>query len=544
MEKDGYMSTNLRWLLESSTLENLKCVACADHMDTPISGVNILDNLDVVKWIKPNELVLSSGYLFMNDERLQLQLIRDLRQVNCAALCIKSRRFFQNIPEPMVNEATQVGLPLIELPFFYSFSDISKVVFDRLYAQRSIRARREQALLSAMSAPLFSDGRLSDMVGCIARHYHTTVLLLSRGGDCIETANFPGREVSLPTRFRPFTMPTMGESVLLSVGGRYRQFLCVTLQGGYGGLFLLDDQNISLRQELSSLQRAAVLISIKLEQRKYQRQSDIHRKDSFIRLLTEDTREMPEEEIIHICETHRFDYQCKRICITFFLDGFGNHHDSKQWRAIIKRCCIDESGLDRDVASVFCCEDSRQVCVFLLAKVPIGNPELTGMAKTFVDAVYQSMDAGACAQLYVGIGHCHQSLYSLTHALEECRSMFELMRKIFPEKQVFSAADCITYQLLREMPVDRLRNVYLDTIDILVEFDRANQTNLLQTLDVFFDCRYNAVQAAKTLYIHRNTLLHRLDKIREILHRDIDSADAATDIYLGLCVYKILYSID
>ena len=84
------MSTTLRWLIESSSLENLHCVACSDKLDTPISSVNVLDNLDVVKWIKPNELVLSSGYLFMDDESLQRQLVQELHQVGCSALGILS----------------------------------------------------------------------------------------------------------------------------------------------------------------------------------------------------------------------------------------------------------------------------------------------------------------------------------------------------------------------------------------------------------------------------------------------------------------------
>ena len=119
-------------------MENLHCVACSDKLDTPISSVNVLDNLDVVKWIKPNELVLSSGYLFMDDESLQRQLVQELHQVGCSALGIKTRRFFQTIPEAMLQEAERVGLPLLELPFFYSFSDISRVVFQRLFYRAPI----------------------------------------------------------------------------------------------------------------------------------------------------------------------------------------------------------------------------------------------------------------------------------------------------------------------------------------------------------------------------------------------------------------------
>lgn len=68
-----------------------------------------------------------------------------------SALGIKTRRFFQTIPEAMLQEAERVGLPLLELPFFYSFSDISRVVFQRLFLQSSYRVRSEQRLLMALS---------------------------------------------------------------------------------------------------------------------------------------------------------------------------------------------------------------------------------------------------------------------------------------------------------------------------------------------------------------------------------------------------------
>ena len=58
------MELTLQWLLEESELAGLKLLTCKEHLSNAISGVNIMDNPDTVRWIKPGELVLTTGYVF------------------------------------------------------------------------------------------------------------------------------------------------------------------------------------------------------------------------------------------------------------------------------------------------------------------------------------------------------------------------------------------------------------------------------------------------------------------------------------------------
>ena len=44
---------------------------------------------------------------------------------------------------------------------------------------------------------------------------------------------------------------------------------------------------------------------------------------------------------------------------------------------------------------------------------------------------------------------------------------------------------------------------------------------MIKTIDVFFKCGLNLSDAAKELYIHRNTLIYRLDKIQRYISYDI-----------------------
>ena len=56
------MKTSLEWLITASGLKNIKCVACDDLPNARFDGVSVLDNPDAIRWVKQDELVITSGY--------------------------------------------------------------------------------------------------------------------------------------------------------------------------------------------------------------------------------------------------------------------------------------------------------------------------------------------------------------------------------------------------------------------------------------------------------------------------------------------------
>lgn len=71
----------------------------------------------------------------------------------------------------------------------------------------------------------------------------------------------------------------------------------------------------------------------------------------------------------------------------------------------------------------------------------------------------------------------------------------------------------------------------------LESYDRKNGTELLGTLHAYLSCHSNLSEAAASLYIHRNTLSKRLDRINDLIH--VDFGDAETVFHL-MFSYRIL----
>ena len=60
-------------------------------------------------------------------------------------------------------------------------------------------------------------------------------------------------------------------------------------------------------------------------------------------------------------------------------------------------------------------------------------------------------------------------------------------------------------------------------LDALINYDRENKTELYRTLQVYLEHERNSLQTAKTLFIHRSSLVYRLERIQKITKIDLDN---------------------
>ena len=65
-------------------------------------------------------------------------------------------------------------------------------------------------------------------------------------------------------------------------------------------------------------------------------------------------------------------------------------------------------------------------------------------------------------------------------------------------------------------------NRYLHpALDIIENYDKENQTDLLHTLQVYLENDCNAQKCGRLLFLHRNSLVYRIRRIQEISSCDL-----------------------
>ena len=68
----------------------------------------------------------------------------------------------------------------------------------------------------------------------------------------------------------------------------------------------------------------------------------------------------------------------------------------------------------------------------------------------------------------------------------------------------------------------------------LLDYDLKHGTELVKTLEVYFNNCRNSANTARDLFIHRNTLLYRLEQISKILDLDLNNNEQVLIIQLAL----------
>jgi DNA-binding PucR family transcriptional regulator len=66
------------------------------------------------------------------------------------------------------------------------------------------------------------------------------------------------------------------------------------------------------------------------------------------------------------------------------------------------------------------------------------------------------------------------------------------------------------------------------------EYDKNHNTQYVLTLKTYIDQKFNATHAAKKMFIHRTTLLERLNKISTFINMDLD--DPRNCLYLMIAL--------
>jgi DNA-binding PucR family transcriptional regulator len=75
---------------------------------------------------------------------------------------------------------------------------------------------------------------------------------------------------------------------------------------------------------------------------------------------------------------------------------------------------------------------------------------------------------------------------------------------------------------------------YVRLLEPLRRYDRDHNGDLVRTLATYLEWGGNAVRAAESLFLHRNSLRYRLARIRALLGMDPDDQEARLSLSVAL----------
>lgn len=141
------------------------------------------------------------------------------------------------------------------------------------------------------------------------------------------------------------------------------------------------------------------------------------------------------------------------------------------------------------------------------------------------------------ARIRGGLGSYHPGLRGISRSYLEAQQALELGRKLRPDAAVHDHDEVAPFLVLAQNPLTSER--YVERVLGRLLDDERGHDLLLETLEAYL-ARGSVKDAAAALHLHRHTVLYRLDKVRELLGRDIDSPAARFRLHLALDLRRLV----
>jgi len=144
------------------------------------------------------------------------------------------------------------------------------------------------------------------------------------------------------------------------------------------------------------------------------------------------------------------------------------------------------------------------------------------------------------SKVSIGISTAVENLKDLARAYKEAQIAIEVGKVFETEKNILSYDNLGIGRLIYQLPTT-LCEMFISEV-----FKRGNLESLdretLMTIQCFFENNLNVSETSRKLFVHRNTLVYRLEKIKKITGLDLREFEHAITFKVALMVKKYLNS--
>ncbi|MBR1930293.1 MAG: helix-turn-helix domain-containing protein [Lachnospiraceae bacterium] len=180
----------------------------------------------------------------------------------------------------------------------------------------------------------------------------------------------------------------------------------------------------------------------------------------------------------------------------------------------------------------------------ILIKQLEGEPTAEAL-ESVADTIVSLINAEAMINVKVAYGTVVQELKDVSKSYKEAKMAMDVGKIFYAEKNIASYSALGIGRLIYQLPIN-LCKIFIEEI-----FGENDPTELdeetLNTLNKFFENNLNVSETSRQLFVHRNTLVYRIEKIQKSTGLDLRSFDDALTFKIALMVgsyMKYLESIE
>ena len=163
-----------------------------------------------------------------------------------------------------------------------------------------------------------------------------------------------------------------------------------------------------------------------------------------------------------------------------------------------------------------------------------GNEEIEQTAQTIVDM----MSTEIMMNVRVAYGTVVQELKDVSKSYKEAMMALDVGKIFYVEKKVNSYGSLGIGRLIYQLPANLCR-IFIE--EIFGDNDPGNfDEEIVTTVNKFFENNLNVSETSRQLFVHRNTLVYRVEKLQKSTGLDVRTFDDALTFKIAMMVYNYM----
>ncbi|WP_030144967.1 PucR family transcriptional regulator [Spirillospora albida] len=556
-------------VLGVSTLHGARLIAGRAGLDRIVQRLNVMEVPDILSWVKPNELLLTTGYPLRNTPQSLGGLVADLDERGVAALAIKLGRYLDAPPAEMIAQADRRGFPLILLPDDVGFDDIlNQVLTDILNRQAAVLARTEEVHRALVQIVLCGGG-LQEVVDELAALLDVTVAVQDGERRVLAAA---GPEEHVRALRASGGAPGAGNHLAVPV-----------MAGGFdhGRIIAVSPGGTLRGTDLGILERAATVAALVVTKQQAVAAVESKYRADFLRDILAG-RAGGDDRVVAHCDGFGWNLDRPVMVVVAELDGRPRAADAKQAAQDARRDGergergarggrgADERSAQERLAAAWTAAVRRhdpgaavvsfahEVVAVIGAEPPAGDAAVPpprpspdpdqppGLPPGPVQAMIR--EAGAVFAEHVpsrrtfstGISRTVASPAALPEAYEQAVKAVRVGRQLHGDGARAHFDQLGVYRLLSLVSdPEELHAFVRETLGALASDDEPELLDLRRTLQVLLETNLNVAETARRLHFHYNTLRYRIGKLERMLGAFTEDAHLRLNLTLALHVLRM-----
>ena len=495
-------------ILSHKHFQTAQIVAGESHLHRTFKWIHILETLAIDDLLKGQELILTTGIRLAEDEDDFISFLEKLASYNTAALCIELGEHIQQIPPRVLQVAEKLQLPVIVFPDVVPFIEITQDIHRQLINQHYEMLQQLETYAQEVHKLTLFITNYDQLLMRLQKYLQVSVVFELKGEETVFLPNIR-QELFYELQEMCDAEHLLSRDIHL-------------LKQKFGTIHIYTTERLLNEFDALILDRTIVALS-----------------NFLLRDLYIDERVENENRLFL---TQWLAGELGVSDMRRFLEEFAPKTVDKPWIVMLQRVQNVSKRDNLTYHKLFVRNllekygfyaltlEHEQDLVFFIADLWQSSDYKERLEKVTRQLVKSDQKT---QHLLMGFGHRVCSFEQILQSYTSAKNTLHV-RKHQLELSFFFEDIPLQHMLLQLQTNDILVDFAHDFLQPLFEYDKMNNGQLVNTLKTYLALNGLKKETAQALFIVRQTLYHRLEKIESLLGKDFMSGSKRLAIELML----------